>query len=650
MRNSEIRYRPDIDGLRALAILPVLIYHAAPKLMTGGFVGVDVFFVISGFLITSIIIANHNNGRFSFQAFYARRAIRILPALILVLLSVLVIGLFFATPSEWIETGRQVLAGEAFVSNLWLWRTTDYFNADFMEQPLLHLWSLGVEEQFYLWWPVMLVFVMRWRRWRSQAVAVVALVSFALNLYLVSHDRVAAFYLPVTRLWELLIGGWLATLEVSDETKPVSAIHHVSSILGLTLLLASISLFHDDLLFPGALAVIPAAGAALVIAAGSQAFVNRAILGSKIAVNIGLISYPLYLWHLPMLYLVRAFDVSSRLNAWVVRLGLVSLSIILAVLTWRLVERPIQGMQRRRALVGIAGSYALLALAAFFVLEMNGWRSRFNGPSLEIIDQLETARNSHVIDYREGKCFLVKQSQISDVENICMPKSASVVIWGDSYGAHLYPGLAHEMSKSSWDRSEFLGQLTAGACPPVLSVNVSTKTTRCRAIEDRFGYRILQARPSLVILAASWPAYIDQKGFEENLKYTINRLKLGGMDVLVVGPTGAFGVPLWQLLLHHPLADRAVNPALPVLELADSKLRDIANSTGAVYFSALQQFCDTINCALVVDVNGKRELLSWDTGHLTVPGSIWLAEKLTQVPVFYRVLQRDVLTGKDTVH
>ncbi|MEZ5488290.1 MAG: acyltransferase [Steroidobacteraceae bacterium] len=208
------KYRPDVDGLRAIAVLSVLVYHAFPDLLPGGFVGVDIFFVISGFLISGIILTRIQAGTFTFADFYARRIRRIFPALAAVLVACLLAGWLILFPVDYERLGGHVLAGAAFVSNLVLWRESGYFDTSSELKPLLHLWSLGVEEQFYLIWPVLLVLAARFLHRILWAIVAVALLSFAANLLLVGSHASAAFYLPITRFWELMLGSMLAYAQV----------------------------------------------------------------------------------------------------------------------------------------------------------------------------------------------------------------------------------------------------------------------------------------------------------------------------------------------------------------------------------------------------------------------------------------------------
>jgi peptidoglycan/LPS O-acetylase OafA/YrhL len=281
-----MKYRADIDGLRAVAILPVVAFHALPGLLPGGFIGVDVFFVISGYLITSIILSSLRSGSFTIAGFYSRRVRRIFPALGVVLVACLAVGYRFLTSDEYRQLGQHTLGGAGFVQNLLLWYDVGYFDNASETKPLLHLWSLAVEEQFYIFWPLLLALVVRCRVRVTWFVAAVAAVSFAVNVALVDRSPSAAFYFPVPRFWELMAGALLAEL-VSRPGQPLARWPRVQSLVGLALIVLSCAVLDQKHSFPGFWALLPVAGATLVIAAGSSSPVNQLLLANRPMVWIG---------------------------------------------------------------------------------------------------------------------------------------------------------------------------------------------------------------------------------------------------------------------------------------------------------------------------------------------------------------------------
>ena len=317
-------YRPDIDGLRAVAVLAVLLFHAFPRLIPGGFVGVDIFFVISGYLISSILFSSLEQNQFSLIDFYSRRIRRIFPALITIFVASFAVAWYFFYADELINLGRHMITSAAFIQNWMLASESGYFDASAEIKPYLHLWSLGVEEQFYIIWPLLL-----WGAWKCKAnllrlTALCLLLSFAWNLYeLYFAQSTIAFYLPQVRFWELLLGALLAYyhLHPSSLSNPllINFSHswfarvglsqpNTRSVLGVALLLISFILINSQLVFPGFWALLPTIGSLLIISAGSQALFNRIILSNPVATWIGKISYPLYLWHWVLLVYLRILE------------------------------------------------------------------------------------------------------------------------------------------------------------------------------------------------------------------------------------------------------------------------------------------------------------------------------------------------------
>lgn len=407
---SHPKYRPDIDGLRAVAVLSVVAFHAFPTWMTGGFIGVDVFFVISGFLISTIIFENLDKGTFSFAEFYARRVRRIFPALVLVLLTCLTFGWFLLLPDEFGQLGKHIAAGTGFVSNLVLWVEAGYFDNSADTKPLLHLWSLGIEEQFYIVWPFVL-----WLAWKRKSnlltlTILLALVSFYLNLKGIKKDPVATFYSPQTRFWELLSGsilawfalykkdaftnfklrlaGWRAKLGYREAVEPDGrTLSNVISFVGGLLLIYGFWRITKDVSFPGNWAVMPVLGTVLIILAGPKAWINRSILSNKIAVWFGLISFPLYLWHWPLLSFARI--VEGEVPSHNIRSAIVALSILLAWLTVKFFEKPFRfgDFKARLKLSILCGAMFVLGSAGFFVSDK---------------DFTETLRHENIILERKG--------------------------------------------------------------------------------------------------------------------------------------------------------------------------------------------------------------------------------------------------------
>lgn len=378
MSGAALHYRPDIDGLRAVAIASVLLFHAFPDCLPGGFVGVDIFFVISGFLISGIILKDLQHDNFSFADFYARRVGRIFPALLLVLTVCLVFGWFILLPDEYGQLAKHTVAGAAFMSNVLLWHQSGYFDAAARTKPLLHLWSLGIEEQFYILWPLLLALF--WKRTKKilPVICLLALASFLLNVKLVNRVPSFTFYFPITRIWELLIGGALAQLTLERGRLQSPTASNLLAAGGSLLIAISLLFINESRAYPGWWALLPTLGTALLIGAGSQAWINRTLLSAPACVLVGLISYPLYLWHWPMLvYLKLIVDsdfAASPARLKLLKIGVLALSGVLAWATWRFWESPLRNpnlMSRRlRVQVLASGMCVVTAFGSLSVLSV----------------------------------------------------------------------------------------------------------------------------------------------------------------------------------------------------------------------------------------------------------------------------------------
>ena len=351
-----MQYRSDIDGLRAVAVVPVILFHAGFAGFEGGFVGVDVFFVISGYLITGILIGELATGTFSIARFYERRARRILPALFVVMAACLPFAWLWMLPSQMKEFGQSIVATLLFSSNVLFWRQDDYFSASAELQPLLHTWSLSVEEQFYLIFPILLLVL--WRFGRRQALislVILAVLSFLVSEWASHRLPTANFFLAPMRAWELLAGAICAMVSAR---RPFGS-SSVLSIAGLAMIIGAILVFDGDTPFPGVYALVPVTGAALILLFAGHDSLTARLLSRAPLVGLGLISYSAYLWHQPLFAFARIRSLTEPEP--VLMAALSGFSIVLAYLTWRFVERPFRsggawGAASRRGVFVSAGA------------------------------------------------------------------------------------------------------------------------------------------------------------------------------------------------------------------------------------------------------------------------------------------------------
>jgi peptidoglycan/LPS O-acetylase OafA/YrhL len=596
--NVSPEYRADIDGLRAVAVVLVVAFHAFPTVVTGGFVGVDVFFVISGYLITGLILSDLRASKFSFARFYARRARRILPALAVVLAAVLVLGWRRLLPAPYQSLGLHAFASTLFFPNLMSWSEVGYFDVAADKKPLLHLWSLGVEEQFYLVWPAVLL-ILSWRwRWLTVGLSVIVAGSFIYSFYATGHQPAAAFYSPLSRLWELGVGGILASTNWQVKNRSFL------SVLGVILIVGSAIALQKTSPFPGALALFPVAGAALVIISGSP------LLGHKWPVSIGLISYPLYLWHWPLL----SFAAMAGPTSWLVRAAIVAASFILAVLTAVLIERPVR-FGRLRPL-SVSGSLAAMTAIAGFAALIWGSGGLLWRYSSEILPVLATMKFDPAAD-NIFHCWLPEPAAFEILPVDC--GVGDTLVWGDSYAGRLYLGL----KRDGVDMAQFIRE----GCPPSIGAgNEACMQSNAAALR-----RIGELKPKKVILFAVWLHYQD-KGLYDGLAATLAELKKNGGDVIIIGqppywspgdlPTQVYN--FWNA--NGRLPDRLPLEPKPFRDI-DGTLARLSTTARVKFVSAFDALCNDEGC-LTHTPTSRAELLTWDNGHLTPAGARFLAKLL----------------------
>ncbi len=509
-------YRADIDGLRAVAVGAVIAFHAFPEWLQGGFIGVDVFFVISGYLITALILKTIEHRTFSFSDFYARRIRRIFPSLLLVTASCCCFGWFALLPDEYRSLGKHMAGSAIFIPNLLFWRESGYFDFSAETKPLLHLWSLGIEEQFYLFWPLIVWLSLKYRFNLIITAGVLLVASLALNLSMVESDTAGAFFSPLTRIWELLSGGLLACFSGSGNNSFATIKSRIISrpivdnglaVFGMILLLAGASLLTPDVLFPGVWALIPVAGTLLIMMAGEKAWLNHAVLSSRLLVGIGLISFPLYLWHWPLLSFARILEGTSP--DLPIRVAAVVLSFVLATLTYFFIEKPVRFGPRK-----VGKTFLLLMLMAlsgslgFFIFNEEGFKSRASSRAIEA----QVADLNFDLPDSEG--WYCQDSRHDSPRCHSTGPSPSVVVIGDSHAMTIYAGLRERFKAKGQD----IGLYGASdGCPPLLNVVIQDQggdPRNCLKKGTEAIKRII-ADPTVreVIITSRGPMYTTATGF-----------------------------------------------------------------------------------------------------------------------------------------
>jgi peptidoglycan/LPS O-acetylase OafA/YrhL len=624
-------YRADIDGLRALAVFCVVVFHAFPGAIPGGFVGVDIFFVISGFLINGILLGNLGRGSLGLGDFYIHRIKRIVPALVLVLVTTLVVGWYGLLGTEYQELGRHALSSAGFVVNFVLLGEAGYFDAASETKTLLHLWSLAVEEQFYLVWPVLLAIVWKLRGRPILLVAVLATVSFGLCLWLTRVNPAAAFFLPSSRLWELLIG---AALSSTAGFGLPARLRNASAALGALLVLVTLFVLRPEDSFPGWWALPPTAGAALLIAAGPQAWINQRLLSARGAVWLGKISYPLYLWHWPVLTLSRT--IHGGLPAWQVRVALLSASVALAWLTYVGVERPIRFGAPARWKYAVP--LALLVLVGVLGYDID----RREGMPFRAANRGMPAMKS-VADgwYRHSLCMIdaadVATGPLSFARE-CDGRSGPpghrlVMLWGDSHAASFYPGFLAYARQQGID----LAQFTATGCPPLPRRSASTAHGQCAEVDPFVLKKIASLKPDVVFIAGYWSKYTAPDGgsdaFAAELLETISEARVAGAGrVVLIGnlPVYSDGLPgIASRVFVGGKTDRTYRGFEPGSRVADELTRAIAKQAGVEFLSPIEALCNAEGC-LMSSSHDELKPIAWDYGHLTRWGAEFLVDKMTR--------------------
>ncbi len=491
------KYRPDIDGLRAIAVFAVIGFHAFPDNVAGGFVGVDVFFVISGFLISTIIFSDLEKETFSIARFYNRRVRRIFPALIVILVAGLAMGWFLLFPDEYRQLGKHLISSALFAQNFVLWNESGYFDTSAQTKPMRHLWSLAIEEQFYIFWPLLLTW--GWRRKLSipMITAVIAALSFSANVLAAHIDPSADYYLPITRFWELMIGGFLAYISL-HRPELLRQNKNLQGLAGIGLIGLGIILINDKLSFPGWWALIPALGTAMVISAGPKAFVNEKLLSNKLFVWAGLISYPLYLWHWPLLSF--GYTVNPLLSGLEKTL-LVAAAIILAVLTYRFVELPIRkGRPLPRAPLYLAGALSVLPVCGILMLS-GVWGPRLNIGPMALKGEWDFLKTQPVKHDANADGIWPFHSE----------RERTTIFIGDSQVAQYAERISSVQTDKKLNGAVFA--LGAG-CIPIRAVYTDDPSRRnCKRVLTEGLQLASEQRASAVVIGASWNWYFLSDGF-----------------------------------------------------------------------------------------------------------------------------------------
>jgi peptidoglycan/LPS O-acetylase OafA/YrhL len=596
-------YRADIDGLRAISIMLVVGYHA--EFVSGGFIGVDIFFVISGFLITRNILTQVEAGDFSYTAFYGRRIRRLFPALAVVLAATYLVGWFVLLPDAFSLLGKSMAAGVAFVSNLFQLTQLGYFASDATENPLIHLWSLGIEEQFYIFWPpvLLLLFGSSQRRLWINAMAIA---SFGVSLLIFFGYKEWSFYSPIARAWELLAGGLIANSSFyhrKREQQPGPSDHLLAAIGLAAIMVAAIWLTKDSV-YPGLEALLPVFGAVLIIIS-PNAGINRVLLSSRPMVLIGLISYPLYLWHWPLLsylWILRGGD-PTLLEVWAV----IIVAFGLAWATFRFVEIPLR--RKPNVVPGLCFGLITIGVAGILTANASGFLFRF-APEVRDIARIRPQNNAGFRD----ECFSEAPGAHLGPNCVEQGEKPLLFVWGDSSAAAIYRAVREARQSEPFRMARF----AAPGCPPLLAAG-----SVCDPFNDLvFGF-IKSSAPQTVLLHAMWGQVRDLGKLME----TVRQLRAIHVPrIVILGP-----VPVWKRALprslvnsyrlSHTIPDRIATGVSGPAD--DDRMQAFSNAAGVEYISAWHLLCNSEGCMTRLGPTAD-EVVATDIIHLSDAGANFL--------------------------
>lgn len=605
---QHLKYRSDIDGLRAIAVLIVIVYHAFPTVTPGGFIGVDVFFVISGFLISTIIFESLKNDSFSFIDFYCRRIRRIFPSLTIVLIVVLFLGWFLFIPEDYEKLGKHTFGGAFFLSNLVSLLEFGYFDTAAEFKPLLHLWSLGIEEQFYIVWPIILWSAWRFRIWSPLLIVLGICASFSLNVYKSGFDTTFAFFSPKTRIWQLLLGAGLSYVALQGQflfTKfRYPALKHAISITGLVMILGGSMLINRSLHYPGSWALIPSLGALCIIGAGPTAWVNKHLLSRKLFIGIGLISYPLYLWHWPLLAIANI--TAEKSPSIYLRCAIVLLSFGLAYLTYRLIELPIRrSHQSRLTALLLLISISAIGLLGLLTFKAGGLVGQTTKPKLVNASALESCAH----DLKNHKLCILGNPHSKE----------TLLVYGDSHAEHLATALTETFGQKYkiifayypscfWGERLNLGRKAGDDCDLLVNEVKSLKGTKISAI----------------IRSQLWHGYgvTNEKYISDAIMDAITAFDLKPEKVIIAGTTASVDIRCekWNYYFGDARYRKTCHSDVESKEALENFIKvteDLSVPSFVKFVYPYKKLCDENGCEAIKD---GIQYYS-DSNHLTKDGA-----------------------------
>ena len=630
-------YRREIDGLRALAVIPVILFHAGINNSEGGFVGVDVFFDISGYLITGLILSKKENANFSLIDFYERRARRILPALFVVMFFCIPPAYLLMLPNQLEDFSESLIAVSLFLSNILFWTESNYFSAAAELKPLLHTWSLAVEEQFYIFFPLFILIF--WRFGKLTLFFIIfflALMGLGLAEFFSSRSPVANFYLTPMRSWELLSGSLLAIYMQNFNFISRSNNFQLDSI-GLFLIFFSILVYNSHTPFPGLYALIPIIGTLLIICFANQNTITGKFLGSKALVSIGLISYSAYLWHQPLLAFARLSSFSLLGQEFL--LLICFLSFIFAYLSWRFVEQPFRDRNKKnkkQLILFLSSLLSGIIIFGYLGIHSKGFENQKYSPeSINFLKNYQGKENS-ILEYKEDCNFYESGLEISPSCYQESLKKDNILIWGDSHAQALGPGLRYNLG----NHYNFL-QVATSSCLPEIEKRIYTKHLSSCKRSNAFSLKVIEEVDMSKIIFAQEKDHMQTDWEEISLflnDYGINK-------IIIFGPTPRWVQPLPNLVAYHELHNQPLlNNSFIGLDAKvfkeDKILKErFASNPRVIYISIIDLLCNEDGCRFRIDNSPSNDNLTQiDQAHLSATGSKFVIQRaLPQIELIHDV-------------
>jgi len=631
----KFRYRPEIDGLRAIAVISVIIYHAAfeidisgeiYRLLPGGYLGVDIFYVISGYLISFLILEKIILKKFSFFDFYERRARRLLPTLFLIIFLSIVAGYVFMMPNQFKDLSGSAISSLFFLSNFWFFLTDNYFADSSSLKPLLHTWSLSIEEQFYIVFPPTLYFLYRnnFRNFKNIFLFLIfgSLIFSSIGSFYYKNFN---FYMLPSRIWELLIGALIAYEHLKNKFIVKKTSNELIFLFAIALIILPFFLFDDSTPHPSIFTSFVILGTAIIIYNYSNSGYINKILSSKFFVGTGLISYSLYLWHYP----IFAFkQIKSQNLSEFDKIELIFLTIILSILTYFIIEKPFRNrklISRKLFVTFISTFLIILILICLYIFKHNGIPQRY---SSEILNLVNFNYNYKEI-YQSGKCHIenkktLKGKYFKNCDLRIDLNKNNLYLWGDSLAAHLYPGIEHKYG----EKYNIL-QRTTDACKPSLNENTNnSEEFNCKKINEFILNEIKDLKPKKVFIAGFW----SSKDLFD-IKDVIKKLKKNNIhSIYLVGPSVRWHDPLPKILLKKYRISKKLPDYLGDKNHSknfklDDEFSNFAADNSIRYLSIIKSLCKEDFTCLIKVGEGPDAITNWDENHFTKKASIFIFSK-----------------------